>query len=92
MKKSVLPNARDAGTQVAAPFSNSSPRMRPDRGSPPRIPRWVKVLAIIALVLFLLFVILRFTIIPSIHSLGGHTGFGGQTPPASVITYGGQQL
>jgi flagellar biogenesis protein FliO len=73
MKKSVLPNARDAGTQVAAPSSNSSTRMRPDRGSPPSIPRWVKVLAIIALVLFLLFVILLCWLLrTSVHKFGTH--------------------
>jgi hypothetical protein len=36
-------------------------RVRPDRGSPPSIPGWVKVFVIIALVLVLLFVILHLT-------------------------------
>jgi len=46
-------------------------RVRPDRGSPPSAPRWVKVFGIIVLVLVLLFVIL--------HLTGG--GFGGHTRP-----------
>lgn len=45
--------------------------VRPDRGSPPSTPRWVKVFGIIAIVLVLLFVIL--------HLAGG--GFGGHTAP-----------
>lgn len=92
MKKSVLPDKRDASTQTTAPSSNKSTRMKSNRESPPSIPRWVKVLAITALVLFLLFVILRFTIILSLHSTGGHTGLSSQISPASIITYGGQQL
>lgn len=35
--------------------------MRPDRGSPPSTPRWVKVFGIIVIVLVLLFVILHLT-------------------------------
>ena len=45
-------------------------RERPDRRSPPSTPRWVKVSAIIVIVLVLLFVIL--------HLAGG--GFGGHAP------------
>lgn len=43
------------------PDSNGDTGLKPDRGSPPRTPRWVKVFAIIAIVLVLLFVILQFT-------------------------------
>lgn len=43
------------------PDSNGDTGLRPDRGSPPSTPRWVKVFAIIAFVLVLLFVILQFT-------------------------------
>ncbi|MBM2848786.1 MAG: hypothetical protein HW418_1728 [Anaerolineales bacterium] len=43
-------------------------RVRPDRRSPPSTPRWVKVSAIIVIVLVLLFVILHLTGL----SLGGH--------------------
>ena len=54
------------------PDSNSDTgddtRVRPDRGSPPSTPRWVKVSAIIVIVLVLLFVILHLTGL----SLGGH--------------------
>ena len=45
-------------------------RMRRGRGSPPGTPRWVKVFAIIVIVLVLLFVILH---------LSGR-GFGDHTP------------
>lgn len=51
--------------------SNGDAGVRPDRGSPPNTPRWVKVFGIIAIVLVLLFVIL--------HLAGG--GFGGHTRP-----------
>jgi hypothetical protein len=57
MKKSVFQGARDAGTHMAAPSSASSTRVRPDRSSPPSTPRWVKVSAIIFIVLVLLFVL-----------------------------------
>jgi hypothetical protein len=90
MKKSLLQEATKQGMQRAD--SNSAPRVRQVHSSPPGIPRWVKVLAIIALVLFLLFMLLRFTVVPYIHSLSGHTGFGGQTPLTSVIADGGQPL
>ncbi len=43
---------------------------KPDRGSPPGTPRWVKVSAIIFIVLVLLFVILHLTG----NSLGGPHG------------------
>ena len=46
----------------------SQTHVKPDRGSPPSTPRWVKMFGIIALVLVLLFVILHLTG----HSLGGH--------------------
>ena len=55
--------------------------IKPDRGSPPSTPRWVKVFGIIALVLALLFGILHLTG----NSLGGP---GSHTPP---IEHGVQQ-
>lgn len=87
MGKSVLRDTTEQGMQWAD--SNSAPRVRPPRGAPPRIPRWVKVLAIIALVLFVVFLILRFTLIPYIHQLSGQAGLGGQTPSARVLVSGG---
>jgi hypothetical protein len=45
-------------------------RTRPDPGSPPSTPRWVKALGLAVLVLVLVFVIL--------HLAGG--GFGGHAP------------
>jgi len=67
MKKSVLQGATEEGMHMAAPSSNSSTRVRPDRKSPPSTPRWVKVSVIIFIVLVLLFLIIEFP---------GH-GFGG---------------
>ncbi len=37
----------------------SQTRVKPDHGSPPSIPRWVKASAIVVIVLVLLFVILH---------------------------------
>ena len=68
MKKSVLRGATEEGTHMAAPSSNSSTRVRPDRGSTTGTPRWVKVFGIIFIVLVLLFVILELTG----HGFGGH--------------------
>ena len=48
--------------------SAGSSGVDPDRDSPPRTPRWVKVFGIIALVIVLLFLILMLTRGPS----GGH--------------------
>jgi len=61
MKKSVSRGATEEGARVATLPENLATRVKPDRKLPPRTPRWVKVLGIIALVLFLLFVILRLT-------------------------------
>lgn len=74
----------DAGG-AAAPGGDSG------RGSPPRMPRWVKVFGIVIGVLVLLSV-LRFTGLGPIHG-GGHGGGGGHapghgTPPASLTPAG----
>lgn len=87
MRKFVSRDATEQTTHIADSPSRSVPRVRPIRSSPPSIPHWVKVLAIIALVLFLVFMILRFTLIPYIHDLSGQTGLGDQTPLTSVIAY-----
>ena len=70
------------------PDSNSDTgddsRVRPDRGSPPSTPRWVKVFVIIALVLVLLVVIMMFTGVGGDHGPGRHIpsgDAGGSTPP-----------
>jgi hypothetical protein len=52
------------------PDSNSDTSVRPDRRSPPGIPRWVKVFGIIFIALVLAFVILHLTG----NSLGGPMG------------------
>lgn len=56
--------------------------VRPDRESTTATPRWVKVFGIIALVVVLLFIILRFTRGPGGHTPSRH--FGGQAPPSGV--------
>lgn len=79
-----LPRATEKDTPPY-PDSNSDTdddtRVRPDSGSPPSTPRWVKVFGIITLVLVLLFVILHLT----------GRGFGGHTPQSSVIEQGVKQ-
>lgn len=57
---------------------------RPDPGSPPSTPRWVKILLIIFIVLILIFVILHLMG----FGLGGH-GMGSHT---LLIEYGQKQL
>jgi hypothetical protein len=62
----------------------SQTQVRPDRGSPPITPRWVKVIGIIGLVLVLLVVIIMFTGVGGKHGPGRHipsAGVGGHTPP-----------
>jgi hypothetical protein len=67
-----LPGTADDKTAGEAPG---------DRGSPPRMPGWVKWPAITIAVLILLFVVLRFFGVE--HGPGRH-GPGGNNPPASV--------
>ncbi|MBI2872065.1 MAG: hypothetical protein HYY00_02610 [Chloroflexi bacterium] len=52
----------------------------PGCGSPPGMPRWVKVSGIIVIVLVLLFVVLQLTGLRGGHGPGRHTD-GGDTPP-----------
>ena len=54
-----------------------------DTGSPPRMPRWVKVAAIMVGVLVLVFVVLQLFGVGGNHGPGRHMSEGG-TPPASV--------
>ncbi len=68
MRKLLLRGAAEEGTHMAAPSSNSTTRMRPDRGSTTGAPRWVKVFVIIVIILVLLFVILHLTG----HGFGDH--------------------
>lgn len=73
MKPSASQGARDASTGMGASPSPSGTRIRSDRNSPPRIPRWVKISAIIILVLVLLFVVLHLTG----HGFGDHMHMSG---------------
>ena len=61
----------------------------PDRGSPPRMPRWVKWPVIVIGVLVLLFLVLRFFGIE--HGPGRHMP-GGETSPAGVTPGGHAQM
>jgi hypothetical protein len=86
MKKSVFQGARDVDTRMAASSSNSSTRVRSDRASTPRIPRWVIVFGIIILLLVLTVVIIEIT----------NNGMGDvqMSAPRHLLTiaYGGQAL
>jgi hypothetical protein len=55
-----------------------------DRGSPPRMPRWVKVGAIVVGVLVLVFIVLQLTGVGGQHGPGRHT-LGGTSTAACVI-------
>ena len=52
--------------------------------SPPRMPRWVKVAAIIAGLLLLVFLILRFTGIAGEHGPSRHSSAGADLP--AIVT------
>ena len=61
--------------------------VKPDRGSPPSTPRWVKVFVIIALVLILLLVVMMFIGVGGPHGPGRHIpsgDTGGDTSPSSI--------
>jgi hypothetical protein len=67
------------------PDSNSNngddTRVRPNRGSPPKTPRWVKVSGIIVIVLVLLYVALELSGAGGgQHGPGRHTPFGQHSP------------
>ncbi len=73
MKQSASQDTRDAGTDMGASPSPSGTRRRANRNSPPRIPGWVKISAIVILVLVLLFVVLHLTG----HDFGDHMHLSG---------------
>lgn len=79
MSKSVLRRATEEATH------------RPDRKLPPGVPRWVKVLAIIALVLFLLFVILRLSGMID-HGSGSPMHMSTPIHLSTIARHGGQEL
>ncbi|TFV79370.1 hypothetical protein E4P39_01630 [Blastococcus sp. CT_GayMR19] len=54
-----------------------------DGGTPPGMPRWVKVSAIVVGVLILVFLVLQLTGIAGDHGPGRHSS-AGLTPPAGV--------
>jgi hypothetical protein len=51
------------------PESNRGVRVRPDRGSPPRTPRWVKAFGMITAIVLAMFVVLHLT---GLVGMGGH--------------------
>jgi uncharacterized cupredoxin-like copper-binding protein len=68
-------------------ISKDDTRVRPERSSTSGTPGWVKVFGIIALVVVLLFVVLKFTGVGSDHGPSPQTSsgdVGGLTPPSSV--------
>ncbi|MGI8589308.1 MAG: hypothetical protein ACR2M0_16735 [Chloroflexia bacterium] len=65
----------------------SQTHMKPDRGSPPSTPRWVKVFGMIIVILVVLFVIMHFTgtgFGPGMHTPRGGTG---DMPPVTLVTH-----
>ena len=66
--------------------------MRPDQERIISAPRWVKVFAIIALVVLVLFVILLVTGGPGRHGPGRHTGDLGRHLPPTGATESGVHL
>ena len=59
-------------------------KTHPNRGSPPRLPRWVKVMVIIFILLILLVVVL--------HLMGLGFGGHGQSDLTLLMEHGLQQL
>ena len=68
--------------QPRHPEPPDNPAVEPDRGSPPRAPRWVKAAAIIVVVLVLVFVLLRLAGVGGEHGPGRHMS--GSGTPVSV--------
>ena len=64
--------------------------VRPDRDAPPKAPRWVKVMAIVAIALFLLYMIARATIIPAMEGPGGGMGFERMSQFVNPLIRGGK--
>jgi hypothetical protein len=58
--------------------------VEPGRGSPPGMPRWVKVIAIIIGILVVLFVVLQLTGIGGRHGPGRHMSAGDPATTRSV--------
>ena len=64
-------------------------RGRPTADRPLSTPRWVKVFGIVAIVVVLIFVVIRFTGVGGEHGPGRHTpsgDVGGQEAPLSYVT------
>ena len=90
MKKSVVQETTKERAHVVGSLSKSTTQLRPDHKAPPRAPRWVKILVIVAIVLIVLALILRMTLMPYLHSLfGGHSGTDFQAPFVSLLICGG---
>lgn len=83
MRKPVLRSTPDKETHNTNPSFHSGPLVRPDHEHKPTasLPRWVKGLLIIFIILFLMFVIMHLTG----NGFGSHMNL-------SVIEYGVHQL
>ena len=64
-------------------MAESTPRTDADEGTPPGMPRWVKIAAIVVGLLVLLFVVLQLTGIGGEHGPGRHMS-GATTPPVGA--------
>lgn len=85
MKHQVLPNCRETTEDT----DMTDPDVRPDLdggldgATPPGMPRWAKVSAIVVGVLILVFLVLQLTGLAGDHGPGRHSS-AGLTPPAGV--------
>lgn len=61
----------------------ADPTRRPDIDAPPKVPRWLKISAIVVGILVLVFLVLQLTGVGGQHGPGRHLP-GGDHPPASV--------
>lgn len=62
-----------------------SPAPNPDNATPPRMPRWVKVPAIVLGILVLIFVIVQLTGVGGDHGPGRHQPGGGSSPAGVTV-------
>jgi cytochrome b561 len=65
---------------------------RPDPDAPPRMPRWVKISAIVVGVLLAVFLVLQLTGVAGQHGPGRHFSGSGGTPAGAVLDHRSQPV
>jgi hypothetical protein len=68
------------------PRRDADTEFESDRGSPPRMPRWVKIAAIVVGALVVAFVVLQLAGVGGQHGPGRHT-LGGPSGPAGAVAH-----